>query len=84
MAEVATFLPDDPDVLVRASLSCPRCLGAVEWRLVGRDHEALADCTCTRCRDRRQVVLTAGQALRLEIGGDLGDEGAPPPGFLPL
>ena len=84
MAEVATFHPDDPDVLVRASLSCPRCLGDVDWELIGRDHDATAACTCAGCGTHRDVVLTAGQALRLQLGGDLGDEGFPPPGFLPF
>jgi hypothetical protein len=82
MAEVATFHPDDPDVLVRASLSCPSCLGDVDWELVGEDEDAAATCTCSRCRTRRDVVLTGQQALRLGIGGDLADDGAPRPGFL--
>ena len=84
MAEVATFLPDDPDVLVRASLACPCCLGDVEWEVVGQADDATAACACPHCGTAREVVLTPDQALRLEIGGDLDDEGGPPPGFLPL
>lgn len=84
MAEVATFLPQDPDMLVRASLACPQCLHDVEWELHGANDDATADCTCPACGARRELVLSPDQAMRLEIGGDLLDEGMPPPGLWPL
>jgi endogenous inhibitor of DNA gyrase (YacG/DUF329 family) len=84
MAEVATFLPLDPDLLVRASLSCPRCLHDVEWEMHGGTEEATASCECPSCGTSRDVALTPEQALRLGIGGDLDDEGPPAPGVWAL
>jgi hypothetical protein len=83
MAEVASFEPLDPDLLVRASLACPRCLHDVEWEVHGTADEASARCTCPACGDRRELLLSPEQALRLRIGGDLGDEGMPPPAEWP-
>jgi hypothetical protein len=83
MTEVATFLPGDPDLLVRASLSCPHCLHDVAWVLDLEGEDATASCTCRSCGAERLLVLTAEQALRLEIGGDLGDQGMPPHGLWP-
>jgi len=84
MAEVATFLPQDPDLLVRASLACPRCLHDVEWEIAGAAEDASARCTCPSCGERREVLLSPEQALRLGLGGDLGDDGMPLPGLWPL
>ncbi|MCD6728325.1 MAG: hypothetical protein LT070_13935 [Solirubrobacteraceae bacterium] len=66
--EVATFLADDPDVLVRASLACPVCLhgpGAVDLRRDGDDW--WVECWCVECRNRRRVELSQDQALRLTV-----------------
>ena len=84
VTEVASFRPVDPDVLVRASLACPRCLHDVEWELTGGPDDHTAVCECPACGDRRDLGLTPEQALRLDLGGDLTSDGTPPPGLWPL
>ena len=77
--ELASFLPLDPDLLVRASLACPRCLRDVDWELRGADAEASARCRCPHCGAQRDVLLSPEQELRLRIGGQLASDGMPPP-----
>ena len=85
IADLATFLPLDPDMLVRASLACPRCLGDVEWEVHGVAEDAEARCTCPACGAQRDLFLSPEQALRLRIGGSLGSDGVPlPPDVWPL
>lgn len=79
MAEVATFLPLDPDLLVRASLACPRCLHDVEWELRGFAEDASARCSCPACGAQRELLLSPEQAMRLQVGGSLESDGFPLP-----
>ncbi len=66
--EVATFLTDDPDVLVRASFACPVCLsGDVAWAIAEDDGGFLVRCSCATCRHERPVGLTDAQTLRLAV-----------------
>jgi hypothetical protein len=84
IAEVATFLPLDPDMLVRASLACERCLGDVEWEVRGAAEDASAHCSCRECGAQRDLLLSPEQALRLRIGGGLESDGMPlPPDIWP-
>jgi hypothetical protein len=53
--------------LVEASLSCPVCLGTVDWLLDDEPLEASVRCRCRHCRQERVVYLTADQALRLSL-----------------
>jgi hypothetical protein len=79
IAELATFLPLDPDMLVRASLACTRCLRDVDWEVHGASEEASAHCSCPHCGAERDLALSPEQALRLRIGGGLESDGAPLP-----
>ena len=79
MAEVATFLPLDPDLLVRASLSCPRCLHDVDWEVQGVTEDASARCSCPACGASRDLLLSPEQAMRLQVGGSLSSDGFPLP-----
>ena len=79
IAELATFLPLDPDLLVRASLACPRCFADVEWELRGATEDASARCRCPGCGAQRDLLLSPDQALRLEVGGRLTSDGVPIP-----
>lgn len=66
--ETALFRPDEPGVLVAASLSCPVCLSAaVRWSLAGAGYDRRARCVCTVCQHERDVFLTPEQALRLSL-----------------
>ncbi len=69
LADIARFLPRDPEVLVRASLACPLCLAteAVEWQdaLEGYDPSVL--CRCPTCEAQWRVYLAPEQALRLGL-----------------
>lgn len=66
--ELATFKPDDPDVVVRAALACPYCLSS-DQRLVLREtpDEFSLRCACRTCGHRRRVEMTDEQALRMAI-----------------
>jgi hypothetical protein len=77
--ELASFLPLDPDLLVRASLACPRCFGDVHWEVRGASEDASARCSCPRCGAERDLLLSPEQALRLRIGGRLASDGVPLP-----
>ena len=79
LAEVATFLPLDPDLLVRASLACPRCLNDVEWEVHGVTEDASARCSCPGCGAERDLLLSPEQAMRLQVGGALESDGFPLP-----
>jgi len=66
--DVASFLPVDPDVLVRASLSCSFCLsGEVAWSLADDGAGFVVRCLCQQCDNERTIGLTDDQALRLTI-----------------
>jgi hypothetical protein len=80
--ELATFLPLDPDLLVRASLACPRCLSDVQWEVYGSSEDASAHCECPDCGAERDLLLSPEQALRLRIGGELASDGVPLPGLM--
>ena len=83
--EHASFLPLDPDLLVRASLACTRCLTDVDWEVQGAADDAAAHCRCPHCGAERDLLLSPEQALRLRIGGRLTSDGAPlPPDVWPL
>ncbi len=71
--ERATFLPDDPQSLVEASLSCPLCLHACDWRVSGLGAVAVVECRCRACEHRRAVHLTGPQLLRLTVPDDEAD-----------
>ncbi|HWT93979.1 MAG TPA: hypothetical protein VN238_13330 [Solirubrobacteraceae bacterium] len=71
--EQATFLPDDPQSLVEASLSCPLCLHATDWRMSGHGSDAEVECRCRVCEHRRAVHLTGPQLLRLTVPDDEAD-----------
>jgi len=63
--ERADFLPTDPMSLVEASLACPRCLHAVDWRAAGFGTAPAVECRCRACGHVRTVALSAHQLLRL-------------------
>jgi hypothetical protein len=66
--ELATFRGDDDPLLVAAALACRTCLsGDVEWALEVEEFDGLVSCRCRRCGDRREITLTADQALRLSL-----------------
>lgn len=69
LADTARFRPDDPDVLVEASLACPICLRseAVEWRAAFDEYDPSCACHCRSCDERWQVYLAPSQALRLSV-----------------
>ncbi|HEX4107875.1 MAG TPA: hypothetical protein VHX88_07045 [Solirubrobacteraceae bacterium] len=68
MVEVASFLAEDPQELVDASLACRMCLsGEVDWTLGGDGYDAFVRCRCRHCGDARDVYLTPAQALRLAL-----------------
>lgn len=71
--ERATFLPDDPQSLVEASLSCPLCLHACDWRVAGTGARAEVECRCRACEHRRAVTLSGPQLLRLTVPDDEAD-----------
>jgi hypothetical protein len=68
---VASFRLDDPDALVRASLSCPSCLhAAATWRVAGAyPGEDEAVCRCSNCRESYRVFLMPEQVVRLSLVG---------------
>lgn len=73
----ATFLAEDPAVLVAASFVCPLCLHGASWvYLVERDGFGSASCRCMRCDVMWVVLLTPAQLLRMAL--------APPPGLMVL
>jgi hypothetical protein len=66
--ETAHFRPDEPGLLVAASLACPMCLSSsVRWSLAGGGYDRRARCVCTACGHERDVFLTPEQALRLSL-----------------
>jgi uncharacterized Zn finger protein len=68
--EVATFRQDDPEILVKASLSCPVCLHeCLDWALSADLQDPSVVCTCTSCGHVRRVYLAPDQALRLAVAG---------------
>lgn len=70
MIEVASFRQDDPEVLVRASLSCPVCLrGRIDWALDPDPQDPSVVCACRDCGHERRVYLAPDQALRLAVAG---------------
>jgi hypothetical protein len=74
--EQASFALTDPPALVHASLSCPMCLHAVQWRASGSGTQPAVECECRNCGHTRTVELTATQMLRLNLVVD-GDEDGP-------
>jgi hypothetical protein len=68
--EQASFLLTDPPALVQASLACPLCLHAVDWRDAGTGADAAVECECRNCGHERTVQLSAGQMLRLTLADD--------------
>lgn len=69
LADVARFLPSDPDTLVRASLACPLCLhdADVEWEAALEGYDPSVRCRCPTCEARWRVYLAPEQALRLGL-----------------
>ncbi len=67
-SEVARFRPDDPDLLVQASLACGTCLHQPAEANVehGMDGAAVI-CRCNRCQETWRVLLTAEQSLRVQL-----------------
>jgi hypothetical protein len=68
--EQASFLLTDPPALVQASLACPLCLHAVDWRDAGTGADPAVECECRNCGHERTVYLSAGQMLRLTLADD--------------
>lgn len=71
LADTARFRPDDPDVLVAASLACPLCLQAddVQWDAALEGYDPSVHCHCPSCQEGWRVYLTPEQALRLGLMG---------------
>jgi hypothetical protein len=69
LADTARFLPDDPDVLVNASLACPFCLHSddVEWDAALDGYDPSVECRCMSCQNSWRVYLAPFQALRLGL-----------------
>ena len=68
LADTARFRPDDPDVLVNASLACPFCLhGDVEWEAALDGYDPSVECRCKSCENNWRVYLAPFQALRLGL-----------------
>jgi hypothetical protein len=69
LADVARFLPDDPDELVEAAFACPFCLsgGGIEWQATLVGYDPSVQCACESCHERWLVYLTPEQALRLSV-----------------
>jgi hypothetical protein len=69
LADTARFRPEDPDVLVSASLACPVCLRDehVSWHGALDGHDPSVECRCPECRARWRVYLEPLQALRLGL-----------------
>lgn len=63
----ASFRPDDPDVLVAASLSCPCCLSATTWTPGPDVDDPTVLTSCPQCGHRCEVALDPQQALRLAL-----------------
>jgi hypothetical protein len=68
-ADVARFTPQDPDVLVAASLACPFCLHEddVVWTAALEGYDPSVSCECPECDARWRVYLMPEQALRLGL-----------------
>ena len=69
LVDTARFLPDDPDVLVNASLACPTCLCSeeVEWEAALEGYDPSVECRCLSCEHTWRVYLAPFQALRLGL-----------------
>jgi hypothetical protein len=69
LADTARFRPDDPDVLVNASLACPICLGSdeVRWEAALDGYDPSVECHCESCKHSWRVYLAPFQALRLGL-----------------
>lgn len=69
LADTARFRPDDPDVLVAASLACPVCLrgAGVEWQDSLGGYDPSVECRCPSCQARWRVYLAPDQALRVSL-----------------
>jgi hypothetical protein len=69
LADTARFRPDDPDVLVSASLACPFCLRGddVEWEATLDGYDPSVECRCQSCENSWRVYLAPFQALRLGL-----------------
>ena len=69
LADIARFAPNDPDVLVTASLACPVCLRGedVQWHAVLQGYDPSVQCRCPACDAQWLVYLTPDQALRLGL-----------------
>jgi hypothetical protein len=69
LADIARFAPNDPDVLVTASLACPICLHSedVLWNAALQGYDPSVQCRCPTCDERWRVYLTPDQALRLGL-----------------
>ena len=69
LTDTARFRPDDPDVLVAASLACPVCLhdDDVAWAADLEGYDPSVQCRCPSCQARWRVYLTPEQALRLGL-----------------
>ena len=69
LADVARFRPEDPDVLVRAALTCPVCLRVedVEFQDSLEGYDPSVQCCCPSCQTRWSVYLAPDQVLRLGL-----------------
>jgi len=69
LADTARFRADDPDLLVRASLACPICLGSdrVECAAALDGYDPSVECRCPDCQERWRVFLAPQQALRFGL-----------------
>jgi hypothetical protein len=69
LVDTARFLPDDPDVLVIASLACPICLCSdeVQWDAALDGYDPFVECRCQSCEHSWRVYLAPFQALRLGL-----------------
>jgi hypothetical protein len=69
LADIARFRPDDPDVLVQASLACPVCLRSeqVAWDEALEGYDPSIRCECVSCQRQWSVYLAPEQALRLGL-----------------
>lgn len=69
LTDTARFRPEDPDVLVAASLACPVCLhgDGVSWHGTLEGYDPSVQCRCSSCEARWRVYLAPEQALRLGL-----------------
>src|SRR5689334_11544486 len=78
ITEIATFAPDDRELLIAASLACSHCLGADVERHLHLDpyDGGHVDLSCNACGHGWSVALRPEQALRLALLGNRPLDGA--------